>query len=64
MRLFDYMQILLAVISKEGWSYLIQKYGYEQLFKINKKNGWIDCESINEFIEWIEYEKEISPDKL
>ena len=62
--LFDYMQILLAVISKEGWNFLIQQYGYEKLFEINSRSGWIDCETIDEFIEALEYEKEISPEKL
>ena len=61
-KLFDYMQILLAVISKEGWDFLIQKYGYERLFEINNRSGWIDCETIEEFIEAIKYEKEISPE--
>ena len=56
------MQILLAVISKEGWDFLIQKYGYERLFEINNRSGWIDCETIEEFIEAIKYEKEISPE--
>lgn len=55
------MQILLAVISKEGWEFLIQQYGYEKLFEINIKSGWIDCETLNEFIEAFEYEKEILP---
>ena len=56
--LFDYMQIFLAVISKEGWEFLIQQYGYDGLFEINSKSGWIDCERLDEFIEVLEYEKE------
>lgn len=63
-KLFDYMQILLAVISKEGWDFLIQKYGYERLFEINNRSGWIDCETIEEYVEAVKYEKEISPDVL
>lgn len=62
--LFDYRQIWLAVISKEGWEFLIQQYGYERLFEINIKSGWIDCEELDEFIEALEYEVEISPDTL
>ncbi|WP_155979030.1 hypothetical protein [Oscillibacter sp. 1-3] len=62
--LFDYMQIFLAVISKEGWEFLIQQYGYDGLFEINSKSGWIDCERLDEFIEVLEYEKETSPDTL
>lgn len=60
-KLFDYMQILLAVISKEGWDFLIQQYGYEKLFEINNRSGWIDCKTLDEFIKLSEYEKEISP---
>ena len=62
--LFDYMQIFLAVISKEGWEFLIQQYGYDGLFEINSKSDWIDCERLDEFIEALEYEKETSPDTL
>lgn len=62
--LFDYMQILLAVISKEGWDFLIRLYGYENLFEINNKSGWIDCKTLDEFIEIEEYEKEIAPENL
>ena len=63
-KLFDYIQILLAVISKEGWNFLIQHYGYEQLFKINNRSGWIDCETLDEFIETLKYEEEISPETI
>ena len=63
-KLFDYMQILLAVVSKEGWNFLIQKYGYERLFEINSRSGWIDCETIEEFVEAVKYEKEISPERV
>ena len=62
--LFNYMQIWLATISKEGWEFLIQQYGYEKLFEINIKSDWIDCEELDEFIEALEYEIEISPDTL
>lgn len=48
--LFNYMQIWLAAISKEGWEFLIQQYGYEKLFEINIKSDWIDCEELDEFI--------------
>lgn len=62
--LFNYMQIWLAAISKEGWEFLIQQYGNEKLFEINIKSDWIDCEELDEFIEALEYEIEISPDTL
>ena len=63
-KLFDYMQILLAMISKEGWDFLIWKYGYEKLFEINNRSDWIDCETLDEFIEILEYEKSMSPEYL
>lgn len=53
------MQILLAVVSKEGWNFLIQKYGYEGLFEINNWSGWIDCETIEEFAEVLKYQEKI-----
>ena len=62
--LFNYMQIWLAAISKEGWEFLIRQYGYEKLFEINIKSDWIDCEELDEFIEALEYETETSPDTL
>lgn len=33
-KLFDYIQIYLAVISKDGWNFLIEQYSYERLFEI------------------------------
>ena len=63
-KLFDYMQIMLAVISKKGWDFLIQQYGYENLFAINNRSGWIDCETLDAFIAALAYEKEISPETI
>jgi len=50
---FDYCQILLAYISKEGWDFLITHYGYEGLFVLNDKSGWFDCSTVDELIECI-----------
>lgn len=52
--LFDYCQILEGVITKEGWNYLIEEYGYEKLFYINNKSGWFDCDTLEEYICMIE----------
>lgn len=52
---FDYCQILLAFITKPGWFYLVEHYGYEELFELDKKSCWIDCETIEEFKTWIDY---------
>lgn len=57
---FDYYQILLASISKAGWDYLINYYGYDVLFALNKKSEWLDCSDIAEFIECVQIEYESS----
>lgn len=58
--LFDYCQILEAIIYKDGWEFLIQHYGYGELYKINKESDWLDCNSLEEFIQAVDYEKNIS----
>lgn len=52
--LFDYCQILEGVILKKGWDFLIEFYGYQKLYDINKKSGWFDCENMEEFVLCIE----------
>lgn len=47
--LFDYCQILEAYITKSGWDFLIQYYGYDKLYQIDKKSGWFDAENLEEF---------------
>ena len=56
-KLFDYCQILEALISKEGWEYLIDRFGIEGLYEADKKSGWFDCDSIEEFAENVELER-------
>lgn len=56
--LFDYAQILEAYITRKGWSFLVEYYGYEKLYEIDKKSGWFDEESIEAFIERIQYDME------
>ena len=58
--LFDYCQILEAYITKTGWQFLIESYGYDKLYEIDKRSGWL-CDqssesSIEEYIEWVKYE--------
>jgi hypothetical protein len=55
--LFDYCQILEAIIFKAGWDYLVETYGYIKLFEINRKSGWHDVQSIEEFISVVEQER-------
>lgn len=47
-KLFDYCQILEAYITKSGWDYLIQRYGYEGLYNIDQKSGWFNAQSLEE----------------
>ena len=58
--LFDYCQILEAYISKKGWAFLIDYYGYEKLYEIDKKSGWFDDETLEEYIASVQYEIDIS----
>lgn len=39
--LLDYCQILLAVINKEGWRFLIKTRGFSGLLAANAESGWI-----------------------
>lgn len=47
--LFDYCQILEAYITKSGWDFLIRRYGYEGLYEIDRRSGWFDAVSLEEF---------------
>ena len=40
--LFGYCGILEGLITKEGWDFLIQLYGYEKLFEMDKAGMWFD----------------------
>lgn len=50
-RLFDYCQILEANITKEGWEYLIGKFGMNGLYEADMRSEWFGCDSIEEFAE-------------
>ena len=50
-RLFDYCQILEADITKDGWKYLIDKFGMNTLYEADIRSGWFDCANIEEFAE-------------
>lgn len=61
--LFDYCQILEAYITKTGWQFLIEHYGYEKLFEIDKRSGWLSErteDTLEEYIEWVKYEIEVA----
>ena len=43
--LFHSCQILLAIITAEGWQFLIQTYGIEGLLELDTQSGWFVDES-------------------
>ena len=57
---FDYCQLLLAHISREGWQFLLTNYSMSQLIEIDKKSGWFQPCSDGEFKNGIEYNALIS----
>ena len=59
-KLFDDCQIMDAMISKQGWAYLIEKFGVQRLYQADKESGWFDCDSMEEFSSMIDYEKSIA----
>lgn len=60
--LFGYCVILEGMITKAGWRFLIETYGYERLYEMDKEALWNDSDTIEEYIEWVMYEIEISPE--
>ena len=59
-RVFDYCQILLASITKAGWEFLVDHYGYEKLFELDRISAWKNCDSVTEYKTEIEYEMSIA----
>jgi hypothetical protein len=53
-QLFDFCQILEAIIYDVGWEFLIQQHGYTELYEINNKSGWFDCSDLEEYKVYIE----------
>ena len=60
---FDYCQILEAYITKEGWAFLVDYYGYERLYEIDKISGWFEEETLEGFIEAVKQEMKESIDE-
>lgn len=54
--LFDYCQILEGLITYSGWLFLLKQYGYEKLYEIDKKSGWFDSSTLEQFIEDVDLE--------
>ena len=66
-QIFDYCQILEASITKAGWKFLIEHYGFEELYKIDIKSGWLtdwleeDSENpLSDYVELVKCEMEDS----
>lgn len=53
-KLFDFCQILEAIIYDIGWDFLIDYYGYPVLYEINSKSGWLNCTNLEEYKEYID----------
>lgn len=60
--LFGYCEILEGLITKAGWQFLIDFYGYDKLYEMDKEALWYDGESIEDYINWVKYEIGISPE--
>ena len=58
--LFDYCQILQAVIFDVGWKYLFEKYELKGIIGIDSKSQWLNDEDIGEWISSIFYNSLIS----
>ena len=40
-------------MSRQCWQFLIEQYGFEKLYAINNKVGWLDVETLDAFMEKI-----------
>ena len=49
-------------LTKSGWEYLIDNFGYETLYDLDKQAGYLDCESVEQYEEWVGYEIEDAPE--
>lgn len=47
--LFDYCQILEAIIYQEGWTFLMKHYGIEKLYQLNNQSGWFDVQNLEAY---------------
>lgn len=58
--LFGYCGVAEGLITKEGWNFLINSYSYEELYHMDKEAMWFDGDSVEEYIDWVQYERESS----
>ena len=52
--LFDYCGIQDGFIKPAGWKFLSEYYGYEKLYEINERSGYLWVDSVEEFVRDIE----------
>ena len=50
-KIYGDCQILEANITKEGWEYLIGKFGMNGLYEADMRSEWFGCDGIEEFAE-------------
>ena len=49
MEIDDWAPSPKCFIYDEGWEFLIERFGYESLFEINREVGWLNTENIELF---------------
>lgn len=59
--LFGFCGILEGLITKEGWDFLIEFYGYEKLYQMDKEAMWFDEDTMEKYIEIVKNEREAAP---
>ena len=47
--LFDYCQILEAIVFDGGWQFLLRHYGMNTLYEINERSGWYNIADVEDF---------------
>ncbi len=50
LEIFDYSQILLAIITRKGWKCLFEKFGIKELIEIDRVSGWLEDDDLGEWI--------------
>lgn len=58
--LFDYCQILKAIIYDVGWEFIFHNYSLTEVIEIDRESGWFDEEDIGETIKSLFYHSLLS----
>ena len=59
--LFGYCGLWYALISQEGWDFLLEVYGLERLYQIDHDSLWHDSLDLTQFAADVAYERGIAP---